>query len=219
MNSKRILAYLCTLLLIWGCNQNTKQAASTKLNDNTLITIDDKLWQITVNNGKGTPNANYPIATTTSLMDNYLQNLSIIDSELAYSLSSNNNYKIHFSTDSLSIDSIGIWGDYKVYQISNFYVMHRSIILKYTDGQYRILYTESDYVGSPQKGTLIYGATNGNKPLSKTEIAKELRPAILFQDGKHILDIKYFVGGNSEYYGNYAYEIDNKTHLPTQIKK
>lgn len=123
------------------------------------------------------------------------------------------------SNDSLSTDSIGVWGDYTVFQVSNFYVMHRSILLKCADGKYRILYTESDHVGSPQTGTLIYGDANGNKPLSKAEIAKEFRPTLSERDGKQILNVKHFVGGNSAYYDHYQYVLDVKTHLPKEIKQ
>jgi hypothetical protein len=219
MNKKSLFAILLTSLLIIGCKQNAKQIASSDANADTICTIDDKHWKIAVNNGKGMPNAVYAVAPTVGLMDNYVQNVSMIDGELAFSLSDNKEFAKYLSKDSLTIDSIGAWGNYKVYQISNFYVMHRSILLKYVDGKYRILYTESDHVGSPKTGTTIYGGANGNRPLTNHEIAKELRPTLSNRDGKHILDVKYFVGGNSEYYAHYQWLLDDKTHLPTEIKQ
>lgn len=219
MNGKKLFTILFLSLLILGCNQNTKQAGSTGVKSDTLCTIDDKHWKITVNNGKGSPNSVYSVVPTAGMMDNYLQNVSIIDGELAYTLSENKTYASHLSKDSLTVDSIGVWGNYTVYQVSNFYVMHRSILLKYADDKYRILYTESDHVGSPLTGTLIYNETNGNKPLSTIEIAKELRPNLSERNGKQILNIKHLVGGNSEYYGRYLYEIDEKTRLPQEMNQ
>lgn len=216
MNKTNLFAILAASLLVFGCKQNSQQSTSTEAKTDSICSIDDKQWAITVNNGKGTPASVYGVAPTVGLLDNYLQNVSKIDGELAYSLSSNKKYARFLSKDSLAIDSIGAWGDYTVYQVSNFYIMHRSILLKYADGKYRILYTESDHAGSPQMGTAIYGGANGSQPLSKTKLAKELRPTIIMQNGKQLLDVKYFVGGNSEYYAHYQWTLDEKSNLPKE---
>lgn len=89
MNGKKILSILFISLLIFGCKQNSKQAVSNEVKADRVFTIDDKQWQITVNNGKGTPNSVYAVAPSMGLLDNYLQNISMIDRELARTLSNN----------------------------------------------------------------------------------------------------------------------------------
>jgi hypothetical protein len=201
-----------------GCKHTTHQAKSNESRTDSLDIINEKYWEITVNNGKGNPNAVYSLAATDNLMDNYLQNIAVIDEELAFSLSENKDYAKHLSADSLMIDSIGLWGDYTVYQVSNFYVMHRSILLKYADGKYRFLYTESDHNGSPQAGKPVFDTSNSNKALTKSEIAQLFHPAISAIDGEQILTVKYFIGGNKEYIGSYKFTMDKVTHLPKEIK-
>jgi len=205
-------------LFVFGCKQTTQQAKPTDTITDSLVTIDENKWEITINNGKGETNEEFAVVSTFGLMDNYLQNVTKIDKELAYSLLENKNYAKHFSADSLMIDSIGKWGDYAVYQISNFYVMHRSILLKYADGKYRLLYTESDHNGSPQSGTPVFDVSNGNKALTKSEIAQLFYPIISEIDGVQILIVKYFIGGNKEYIGSYKFTLDKVTHLPKEIK-
>ncbi len=219
MSKKYIFVLFLTSLFVIGCKQNTKQTHSIETKTDSLATIDDKNWEIAVNNGKGKPNAVYSLAATANLMDNYVQNVTKIDEELAFSLSENKNYAKYLSTDSLMIDSIGLWDDYVVYQVSNFYVMHRSILLKCVDGKYRFLYTESDHVGSPQSGTSIFDNLNGNKALSKTEIAQLFHPTLSESNGEQLLTVKYFVSGNSEYIGSSTFTLDKKTHLPKEIKQ
>jgi len=219
MSKKYIFSTFLISLFVIGCKQNTQQAQSAEAKIDSLVTIDEKNWEIVVNNGKGKPNAVYSLAANTNLMDNYLQNVTKIDEELAFSLSENKNYAKYLSADSLRIDSIGLWGDYVVYQISNFFVMHRSILLKCVDSKYRFLYTESDHVGSPQSGKTIFDNSNDTKALSKTEIAQLFRPTLSESNGEQLLTVKYFVGGNSEYIGSSTFKLDKKTHLPKEIQQ
>jgi hypothetical protein len=218
MSKKYISIFFITSLFIFGCKQTTQQAKPTDPKTDSLVTLNEKNWEITVNNGKEKSNAVYSLTATDNLMDNYLQNVAEIDEELAFSLSENKYYSKHFSADSLMIDSIGLWGDYTVYQVSNFYVMHRSILLKYADGKYRFLYTESVHVGSPLAGTPIFDVSNSNKALTKYEIAQLFHPTISEIDGEQILAVKYFIGGNKEYIGSYKFTLDKVTHLPMEIK-
>jgi hypothetical protein len=218
MSKKYISTFFITSLFVFGCKQTTQQAKPTDTKTDSLVTIDENKWEITINNGKGETNEEFAVVSTFGLMDNYLQNVTKIDKELAYSLLEIKNYAKHFSADSLMIDSIGKWGDYAVYQISNFYVMHRSILLKYADGKYRLLYTESDHNGSLQSGTPVFDVSNGNKALSTFKIAQLFRPTIYESNGEQLLTLKYFVGGNSEYIGSSTFKLDKKTHLPKEIK-
>ncbi|MFZ4455322.1 MAG: hypothetical protein ACOYOT_03795 [Bacteroidales bacterium] len=213
MKHKQVLFLLFLLTTLMACRVDSKKSNSMQ----NVSPVDDQHWPLTVNNGKGFE-THYTVKPMTDLIGDYIDNVTQIDDELAFSLSDDKNYKNYLSKDSLRIDSIGVWGRYSVFQISNLFVMHRSVILKANDGKYRFLYTESEHVGSPKTGTIIYGDGENSKPLSFAELRDELRPQLIMSGNQQVLKLKYFVGGNSEYYEYIYWAIDKTSNLPKEIK-
>ncbi len=216
---KVILTLNCIFLaLLISCNQNTSSSnnqvvdAASTVPDTCKQVIDAAKWLVLCNNGKGDDAAHFDLKSAPTLLENYIENLKLIDQ---YSVEIDADYPKHFANDSLKIDSLGQWGSYLVFQVSNFYIMHRSVVLKDCKGNYRILYTEFDHIGAPISGTQVFAENSANdpQPLSIDRMRKEMLPKVL----NNQLDIKAFVGGNKEYYEHYRFILTDSTQIPKLI--
>jgi hypothetical protein len=133
------------------------------------VVVVDSLWTTMNNNGQGNPPTHFNTQTAHAPIEHYYDNLRISD---RYSVDMNKDYHLHFSQDSLSIDSVGRWGDYVVNQVSNFFVMHRSVLLMVRHHVTRILFTEFDHVGAPASVVSVFaeGDANNSHTLSLLEL-------------------------------------------------
>lgn len=213
MKRNIVIIYSVFFLTFISCqNDNGNSASSAKLEPCSFI-VTDSLWTILVNNGKDMNVRLSDITPTTKLLDSVVEIAMLIDPELNFSIKSNAVYAAHFRTDSLTLDSIGRWQDYEVYYISNEFVMFRSVLLKDCTGRLRMLYTESDHVGSPYSGTEIYDENSGEK-LDKAKLHKLLLPSLELDSINSILKLKHYVGGNKEYWSGIRWKINTATKIP-----
>ena len=205
--NRNIVILLSTFFLAFiSCQNNTKQRPCN-------FQVSDSLWTITVNNGKGSDAKLSDFKPSSELLNSYIECVRQVDSELDYSMKYDSLLESQVCPDSLVMDSIGKWEDYDVYYISNEFVMLRSLLLKDCTGRVRLLYTESDHVGSPYSGTTIYNEING-MALDKKNLHNLLLPSIVSDSSKTILKLKHFVGGNKEYINEIHWKINSLTHIP-----
>ena len=205
--NRNIVILLSTFFLAFiSCQNNTKQRPCN-------FQVSDSLWTITVNNGKGSDAKLSDFKPSSELLNSYIKCVRQVDSELDYSMKYDSLLVSQICLDSIVVDSIGKWEDYDVYYISNEFVMLRSLLLKDCTGRVRLLYTESDHVGSPYSGTTIYDEING-MALDKQNLHNLLLPRIISDSSKTILQLKHFVGGNKEYINEIHWKINSLTHIP-----
>ena len=216
---KVILILNCIVFtLLLSCSQNTSSSnnqvvdADSSVADTCKQVVDAAKWLVLCNNGKGGEAAHFDLKPAQALLENYIDNLKLIDQ---YSVEIDADYPKHFANDSLKIDSVGQWGSYLVFQVSNFYIMHRSVVLKDCKGNYRILYTEFDHIGAPISGMQVFAENSSEEPqpLSMDRMRKEMLPKLI----NNQLDIKAFVGGNKEYYEHYRFVLNDSTQIPKLV--
>jgi hypothetical protein len=212
MRKNTLLGFWALLLTLAACQNNT-QTNQTITKEPCTFQVQDSLWIITVNNGKGSDAKLSDIKSPSEKLDSYIELVCQVDPELDYSVKYDSMFARQICSDSLKIDTIGNWEDYDVYYISNEFVMLRSVLLKDCTGRMRILYTESDHVGSPYSGTKIYDEKS-DEAMSSADLHKLFTPSLVSESGKIKLVLKYFVGGNKEYINEFIWKINPNTHIP-----
>jgi hypothetical protein len=211
--TKPILILLSILILTIVSCQNNTQTNQTLTREPCTFQVQDSLWTITVNNGKGPDAKLSDFKPLSEKLESYIDIVRHVDPELGYSMKYDSMFAKQICLDSLNIDSIGNWEDYYVFYISNEYVMLRSVLLKDCAGKMRLLYTESDHVGSAYSGTNMYDEKSG-EAMNSADLHKIFTPRLVGESGKIKLVLKHFVGGNKEYFNEFTWKINPNTHIP-----
>lgn len=206
-----------SLLLITACqnqpNLPSTSESTTKIPD---LAIPDSAWFVYVNNGKEDVLPWSQLAQTETIWNNYLSYIRRADAEIDFTIRQDSSYALHLSADSLTLDSIGLWGDFQVFQISNWHIMHRTIVLQEASGKTRMLYTESEHIGSPASGLVI--ANDSGQTMSLSELKQKLKPQIKITNSDTLLSTYYFIGGNDAYWGEIAWKFMPHSPIPIRIK-
>jgi hypothetical protein len=212
MKKNLVITFWAMLLSLAAC-QNNNQTNQTITKVPCTFHVQDSLWTITVNNGKGSDAKLSDYKPSSESLESYIELVSKVDLELDYSVKYDSMFAKQICSDSIKIDTIGNWEVYDVYYISNEFVMLRSILLKDCNGRMRLIYTESDHVGSAYSGTKIYDEKTV-EAMNSSELHKLFMPRLVSESGKTKLSLKHFVGGNKEYFNEYAWTINPNTHIP-----
>lgn len=192
-----------------SCSKNDKSnAENKKINDN---------WEIIVNNGKGINVKKYSLPLTTKITDKYITMNKTLDPEFEGLIKDDINFAYQMENENLKIDSIGKFYDYDVFYVSNIHIMHRSLMLRDVNGNYRVLYLENEHFGSPYKGTIFYSEYS-SKVLSTQDLAFEIKPTIYIENDKPMIFLKSYAGGQKVYYDRYVWTYDTKAKVPKLMK-
>lgn len=205
-----ILTLVFTLVsLLTSCSKNDKNnAENKKINEN---------WEIIINNGKGKNVSKYSLPLTSKITEKYIDMNKKLDPEFEGLFKDDINFAYQMEKENLKIDSIGEFYEYDVFYVSNIHIMHRSLMLRDENGNYRVLYLENEHFGSPYKGTIFYSEYT-SKVLTTPDLAFEIKPSIYLENGKPTIFLKAYAGGQKVYYDRYVWTYDAKNKVPQLMR-
>lgn len=209
MNKPIFLILNIVFVTLVSCQNNSQ----TTTKNPCSFQVEDSLWTITINNGKGDDAKLSDFTPLPEKLESYIDLARQVDPELDYTMKSDSLFAKQVCPDSLVIDSIGSIDKYDVFYVSNEFVMLRSVFLRDCTGKMRLLYTESDHVGSSYSGSEIYDEKTG-EAMTKGDLHQLFMPKIVRESGKSKLVLKNFVGGNKDYISEFTWEINPSTHIP-----